>query len=72
MTVGGEVAAKLERNEYPRGEVDAVAKDVRLVWRNCRSYNAPNSYMWHAAVCAPRPTAVFVYTRISVSLSSFP
>ena len=36
------VQSKLAAGDY-EGSFDAFAEDVRLVWRNCMSYNAENS-----------------------------
>lgn len=37
----GTIASRLESNLY--GSPGAVAEDVRLVWRNCRTFNEPGS-----------------------------
>ena len=43
------VQNKLAAGDY-EGSFDAFAKDVRLVWSNCMSYNAENSLIsQHAA-----------------------
>ncbi len=37
----GKVAGRLEGGAY--ASAAAVAQDVRLVWRNCRTFNEPGS-----------------------------
>lgn len=37
----GTIAVRLENGFYPSPA--AVAEDVRLVWRNCRTFNEPGS-----------------------------
>ena len=37
----GTVLAKLNRNAY--ADTGAALEDIRLVWRNCRTFNEPGS-----------------------------
>lgn len=43
----GTIKRKLERNQYENGA--QVAKDIRLVWSNCMTYNAEESELWLVA-----------------------
>ncbi|KAJ8601054.1 hypothetical protein CTAYLR_004482 [Chrysophaeum taylorii] len=44
----GTLSEKLEKGEY--ADAEAAAKDLKLVWSNCRAYNEPRSSIWCAAV----------------------
>jgi hypothetical protein len=43
----GTIKRKLDRNQYESAA--AVAYDIRLVWKNCMTYNAEGSDFWHLA-----------------------
>jgi len=43
----GTVKNKLEAGEYP--STDAVAEDIRTIWKNAMQYNPPNSDIYHMA-----------------------
>jgi hypothetical protein len=43
-----DIRTKLEKNEY-KGNPHAFARDMRLVWKNCKIYNVHKSPIWNAA-----------------------
>ena len=43
----GTIMSRLAGNQY--GSAEAVLADVRLVWRNCRSFNEPGSEVYQSA-----------------------
>lgn len=43
----GQIKKKIENNEYPT--LHACADDVRLVWDNCKAYNADGSEFYNLA-----------------------
>ena len=43
----GTVKRKLERNEYENAAM--CAYDIKLIWKNCQTYNAEGSEFWQLA-----------------------
>ncbi|CAM9699444.1 unnamed protein product, partial [Discosporangium mesarthrocarpum] len=45
----GTIKGKLERWQYRRNDPHGFARDVRLVWHNCKVYNKQGSNIWNTA-----------------------
>jgi len=39
----GTIKRKMERGQYTNGNVNECADDIRLIWTNCKTYNADGS-----------------------------